>query len=341
MTCAGGVSVVVVNWNGGVLLQECLRSLAEDIGESDVEVIVVDNASTDGSEQEAGRTLPAARVLRRPTNEGFAAGANAGIRAADRPYVVLLNNDARVLPGFLRAITAPFTARGGADVAATTGRVLLAGDYVPAAPGTPATEGLIAHDGRRWLRSPSGAGVRLVNSTGNLMTRSGNGRDRDWLAPAESPPAERDVFGFNGGCAALRREALDGVGLLDETLFMYFEDTELSWRLRRAGWRVEHVHDAGTEHQHAASSGTGTPFFRFHNTRNRLVVSVAQAPWPVVVRAVLRTGWRLVAGPGRGTTARALGGALRLLPTALRRRRSTDRTASVPRSEVAQWLVPD
>jgi N-acetylglucosaminyl-diphospho-decaprenol L-rhamnosyltransferase len=338
---SGAVSVVVVNWNGGELLQECLRSLGEDIGRSDVEVVVVDNASTDGSEEEAVRTLPGVRVLRRPTNEGFAAGANAGIRSAQRPYVVLLNNDARVRPGFLRSLTAPFTAPGGADVAATTGRVLLAGDYVPAPSGTPSSDGLVGHDGRRWLRSQPGTGVRLVNSTGNLMTRSGNGRDRNWLAPADSPPADRDVFGFNGGCAALRREALDTVGLLEEALFMYFEDTELSWRLRRSGWRIEHVHDAVTEHQHAASSGTGTPFFRFHNARNRLVVSVAQAPWPVVGRALARTVWRLAAGPGRGTTARALWGALRLLPTALRRRRSTDRMATVPRADVARWLVTD
>jgi GT2 family glycosyltransferase len=190
------------------------------------------------------------------------------------------------------------------------------------------------------VRSPED-GVQLLNSTGNLMTRSGNGRDRDWLAPADAPASDADVFGFNGGCAALRRRALDGVGLLDPRFFMYYEDTELSWRLRRAGWRIVHAHDAVTEHQHAASSGTATEFFQVHNIRNRLVASLAQAPWPVVGRAFLRTLVRLLAGPRRGRTARALGQALAMSVAALATRRNTDRTATVPRRAVARWLVPD
>jgi len=336
------VTVVVVNWNGGHLLQECLRSVVGDAAGSDVEIVLVDNASTDGSDEEAQRSFPGVRVVRRTSNGGFAAGANAGIRASSGAYVVLVNNDARVRPGFLAAITAPLADAAGEDVGAVTGRVLLAGRYRPAPDGTPPGDALVGHDGRRWLRSaPGDPGVELVNSTGNQMTRSGNGRDRDWLAAADSPPAERDVFGLNGGCAALRRSALDQVGLFDETLFMYYEDTDLSWRLRRAGWRIQHAHDAVTEHQHAASSGTGTAFFRFHNTRNRLVVSAAQAPWPVVGRALVRTAARLVTGSSRATTARALLGAGRMAGSALAGRRATDRSASVPRSVVARWLVAD
>lgn len=338
-------SVVVVNWNGGDLLLDCLRSLVDDAGPragADVEIVLVDNASEDGSAERAREAFPAVRLVRRESNEGFAAGANAGIRASHGQFVVLVNNDAQVRPGFLDAVLAPMRAPGGEDVAAVTGRVLLAGHYRPAPEGTGPDEGLVGHDGRRWLRSPAGEpGVRLVNSTGNLMTRSGNGRDRDWLAPEDAPPADRDVFGFNGGCAALRRRALDEVGLLDSRLFMYYEDTELSWRLRRSGWRVVHAPGAVTVHQHAASSGTATAFFQVHNIRNRLVVALAQAPWPVVLRALARTLWRLAAGPYRGRTARALGQALRMAPSALVTRRATDRVATVPRREVARGLVPD
>jgi N-acetylglucosaminyl-diphospho-decaprenol L-rhamnosyltransferase len=334
--------VVVVNWNGGDLVQECLRSLVADAADQDVEIVLVDNASTDGSDEQALRSFPGIRLVRRATNGGFAAGANAGIEAGRGAFVVLVNNDARVRPGFLRAITAPFDAAGAKDLAAVTGRVLLAGRYRPAPPGTPPGQGLVGADGQVWLRTaPGEQGVELVNSTGNQMTLTGNGRDRDWLAEAAAPPAARDVFGFNGGCAALRRRALDQVGLFDESLFMYYEDTELSWRLRRAGWRVEHAHDAVTEHEHAASSGTATPFFRFHNTRNRLVVSLAQAPWSVVLQALVRTAARLLTGPGRGVTARALAGALRRVPRALVQRRETDRAARVPRAEVARLLVAE
>lgn len=338
-------SVVVVNWNGGDLLQDCLQSLVDDHGApetSGVEIVLVDNASTDGSVERAQRSFPALRLVRRPTNEGFAAGANAGIRASDGEFVVLVNNDAVVRRGFLRAITAPMAEPGGEDVAAVTGRVLLAGHYVPAAAGTPADAALVARDGRRWARVPGdGPGVRLLNSTGNVVTRSGNGGDRDWLAPADTAPAAAEVFGFNGGCVALRRRALDAVGLFDAGLFMYFEDTELSWRLRRGGWRIVHAPQALTDHQHAASSGTATAFFEVHNARNRLVVAVAQAPWPVVARALLRTLVRLVLGPRRDRTARALAQALGMIPAALARRRRTDRLSTVSRAEVARWLVPD
>ena len=332
-----------MNWNGGELLQDCLRSLVADAGDdASIEIVAVDNASTDGSLERAEREFPRVRALRRTANEGFAAGANAGIRATSGAFVVLVNNDARVRPGFLRAITAPMRRPGGADVAAVTGRVLLAGRFRPAPDGTPPEEGLVGHDGRVWLRVPEGAdGVQLLNSTGNLMTRSGNGRDRDWLAPAESPASSAEVFGFNGDCAALRRRALDEVGLLETGLFMYYEDTELSWRLRRAGWRIEHAHTAVTEHQHAASSGTATQFFQVHNTRNRLVVALSHAPWPVVLRALARTLARLVRGPGRVRTASALRQAVTMSPAALRTRRRTDRSATLPRRDVARWLVPD
>jgi GT2 family glycosyltransferase len=334
--------VVVVNWNGGELFLDCLQSIVEDAGGpgSAVEVVVVDNASSDGSVERAEQLFEGLRVVRRSTNEGFAAGANAGIAAARGDVVVLVNNDARVEPGFLAAITAPLNRPEGEDVAAVTGRVLLAGRYRPAGPD--AEGGLVGHDGRRWLRVASDEfGEELVNSTGNQMTRSGNGRDRDWLAPADAPAAPAEVFGFNGGCVALRRQALDEVGVFDTALFMYYEDTDLSWRLRRAGWRIEHASEARTRHQHAASSGTSTEFFQVHNLRNRLVVSAAQAPWPVVLRALVRTLWHLLSGPRRGRTARALAQAARMAPSALATRRRIDSTATVPRHEVARWLVPD
>jgi GT2 family glycosyltransferase len=336
-------SVVVVNWNGGDLLQECLQSLVDDVGSrADVELVVVDNASEDGSAELAETSFADARVLRRAVNGGFAAGVNDGVRATTGEFVVLVNNDARVEKGFLEAIVAPMRGPGGERVAAVTGRVELEGRYRPVGASDGPEAGLVGHDGERWVRAAEGEdGVRLLNSTGGLMTRSGNGRDRNWLAPVDSPPGELEVFGFNGGCAALRRQALDEVGLMDETLFMYYEDTELAWRLRRAGWRIVHAPAARTRHQHAASSGTATAFFQIHNARNRLLVTATHAPWPVFLRALARTCWRLAAGPHRDRTARALREALPKMSGALARRRATDRVATVPRREVARWLVED
>ncbi|WP_372594625.1 glycosyltransferase family 2 protein [Actinotalea sp.] len=330
------VSVVVVTWNGLALTRRCVESLrAQSLEPGEMEIIVVDNGSSDGT-VEALSSEPDLRVVPRAVNGGFAAGANAGIRAASGELVVLINNDAVAEPGTVAHLVAPFAA--GRRVGATTGTVLLSGRFAPAPAGS--TGALVSSDGSRWLRTAQG-GTRLLNSTGNEVTRSGNGRDRDWLAPADAPPAPAEVFGFNGGCVALSRAALDDVGLLEESLFMYYEDTELSWRLRRRGWSIEHVPSAVTVHDHAASSGTASAFFQDHNERNRVLVALVHAPWPVVLRATTRTLVRTVLGPERGRRLRVIGSILRRVPWALRRRREVDRSASVPRDVPAALLVPD
>lgn len=344
-------AVVVVNWNGADVLGPCLASLRGALA-AGTEVVVVDNASTDGSPDLVPDVLPGATLVRRDRNDGFAAGVNAGVAATSADVILLLNNDAVASPGWVAAMVAPFVAEqaddadgaaGATRLGAVTGRVLLADALAPAPQDAAPATALRDHAGRPWVRVAADApgARRLVNSTGNEVTRSGNGRDRGWLTPADGPPADPEVFGFNGGCAALRRTALDDIGGLDESLFMYYEDTDASWRLRRRGWRVEHAPDAVTEHRHAASSGTASEFFAVHNVRNRLVVALRHAPWPVVVRAYGRTAVRAVLGPHRGWWLRALGGALRRLPADLRTRRAVDRSARVPRRDVARLLVAD
>lgn len=337
------VDVVVVSWNGLDLTLRCIESLrGQADADLEVGIVVVDNGSTDGT-VEALEGVPDVRVVALPTNTGFAGGVNAGVRATSGDVVVLLNNDAVATPGFVRAIVAPLRAQPpgeGPRVGAATGRVLLSGLFVPADDtDTPAgAPVLVAADGRRWRRGERG--TTLLNSTGNEVTTSANGRDRDWLAPADTrAPAE--VFGFNGGCAALSRAALDDVGPLEESFFMYYEDTELSWRLRRRGWTVRHVPEAVTVHDHAASSGTASAFFLDHNERNRLLVALVHAPWAVVLRAVGRAVARALLGPQRRRRARVLAAVVRRVPWALRRRAEVDRTARVPRSAVAALLVPD
>nr|WP_255347181.1 glycosyltransferase family 2 protein [Cellulomonas sp. KRMCY2] len=341
--------MVVVTWNALDLTLRCLDSLrGQRTDELDVELVVVDNGSADAT-VETLRAAPDVHLVALPTNTGFAGGVNAGVRATTGSVVVLLNNDAVARPDFLVTLVEPFR-HDGADstdragrLGATTGRVLLSGSFAPAPAGPAGDTGaatLVAHDGTRWSRVTEG-GTTLLNSTGNEVTTSGNGRDRDWLHRADGPDAPAGVFGFNGGCAALRRAALDDVGLLDESLFMYYEDTELSWRLRRRGWSVRHVPGAVTVHDHAASSGTSSDFFLDHNERNRLLVALVHAPWSVVLRATVRACGRVVLGPDRQRRARAVLGAAARVPWALRRRRAVDRSASVPRSVPAALLVPD
>lgn len=331
------VSVVVVTWNGLDLTRRCLDALRAQRTEGlDVELVVVDNGSRDGT-VEALAGEPDLHVVALDTNTGFAGGVNAGVRACRGEVVVLLNNDAVAAPDFLARLVAPFLDARGARLGATTGRVVLSGRFVPAGPTDAGA--LVGHDGARWVRAAGGA--TLLNSTGNELSRSGNGRDRDWLRPADAPASPAEVFGFNGGCAALSVAALADVGPFEESLFMYYEDTELSWRLRRRGWRIEHVPGALTVHDHAASSGTTSAFFLDHNERNRLLVALVHAPWDVVARGTARSIARAVLGPDRRRRARALLAVAARLPWALRRRRAVDRGATVPRSAVAALLVAD
>ncbi|SDQ73369.1 Glycosyl transferase family 2 [Curtobacterium sp. UNCCL20] len=303
-------------------------------------VIVVDNGSTDDSVAVLRRALPDATVLALDTNGGFAAGANAGVRHSDADVVVLLNNDAEPAPGFVAALRDHLVA-APADVAAVTGRIVLAGRWTRLPAGTAAGSDqrvLRDHDGRLWV--PSADGETRLNSTGVRLDRDGNGMDRDWFAPADRVAAPA-VFGFSGGAAALRRAALEDVGPLDESLFMYYEDAELAWRLHRRGWRVEYVADAVVVHDHSASSGVQSELFLFRNARNRLVVALWHAPWPTVLRAAARTLARGLRGLTGGSTRRearlvlaALADVVRHLPAHLAHRVRQSRVASVPRRAV-------
>lgn len=334
-------AVVVVSWNGVHLLAECLDALlAQDAPGRRIEIVVVDNGSTDGTVETVRSRYPGVRLVALDSNTGFAAAANRGIEASDAPFVVLVNNDAVCEPGFVAALLAPFDEPGADRVGAVTARIVLASRY-RLADGSGA--GLVDFRGRRWV--PTADGADLLNSTGTEVTRSGNGRDRDWLALVGAGSSASDVFGFCGGAAALRRAALDDVGLFDENLFLYYEDTDLSWRLRRRGWRVVYAADAVVRHRHAASSGTHSEFFLRHNERNRLIVTLRHAPMPVVFRAVahflVHALREMLRRHGVRRQLETAAYVVRRLPALLRERRAIERRATVRRAELARYLVPD
>jgi len=343
------VSVVVVSWNGASFLGDCLDALlAQQAPGWAIRIVVVDNGSTDATVAMVRERYPQVRLVALDRNTGFAAGANRGIAETDAPFVVLVNNDAVCDPGFVAAILAPFDKPDGDRLGAVTGRIVLANSYRPLG-GAEADEPgvLVGFDGRRWVPADSTdpRGIELLNSTGGQVTLSGNGRDRDWLSPVAGRATSSDVFGFCGGAAALRRSALDDVGMFDPTLFLYYEDTDLSWRLRRRGWRIEYADDAVVRHRHAASSGTKSEFFLRHNERNRLVVAMRHAPASVVLRAAAHASVHALRDIVRGRNVRrhlqVAGNVLAKLPEILRQRREIERKATVRRAELSQYLVAD
>ena len=316
--------VILVNWKNAPLTLRAAHSIAPQMGEGD-HLVIVDNGSDDdsltvlreGLGELRGAADPArVSLVNAGTNDGFGAGVMAGAAGLSEEAIVLLNNDATVRDGFLDALVEPL----GGGVGATTALILLTGTWRPSTPAD--TEFLVARDGSRWTRVADGerGGQVLINSTGNEVDNAGNGYDRSWLEPADSPLPAPEVFGLCGGACAIDADAWRAVGGVRTDLFMYYEDTDLSWRLRERGWRVVYVREAVAHHEHASSSGTDSPMFIRVNVRNRILTAAAHSPAPVVMQALARTLVRTLRGPQRGPVMTGLAQAVAGLPRELRRR---------------------
>jgi GT2 family glycosyltransferase len=315
------VTVLVVTWRAVDLLPACLDSLRAQTLPHDL--LVVDNASTDGTAALLAERYPEARVLRLPRNAGFAGGVAAGLAAVASPYVAVLNDDAVAEPGWLAALVAALDAEPRAG--AVTSRLLLGG-------ATPA----------------------LVNNAGVVLRRDGYGADRG-LGEPDGPPYDvaAEVFGFSGGAALMRREAVEAIGGFPARFFLYYEDTDTSWRLRLAGWTVRYEPGARVRHVHSASSDQRSASFAFFNERNRLLMLTRCAPAGVVARAVARfpvttaslaakRALRRPVPPAEHFRTRlrlrVLASYGRLLPWALRERRRVRAASTVDRRAVwSRW----
>jgi GT2 family glycosyltransferase len=199
--------------------------------------------------------------------------------------------------------------------------------------------------------------VDVLNNAGSMVFRDGYGADRAYqqLDRGQYQRPE-EVFAFCGGSVCFRTEALREAGLFDEDFFLYYEDTDLSWRLRTLGWSIRYQPSAVVRHIHSASSVEWSPLFVFHTDRNRLLMLTKNARAGLAAREVLRyplttlsLALREVARsrhtrrrpPLRPTLLRlrVLGSYLRLLPVMLARRQRLAARARVGRRHLERWLV--
>jgi hypothetical protein len=200
--------------------------------------------------------------------------------------------------------------------------------------------------------------VDVLNNTGSKVFADGYGADRAYQEPdlGQYERAE-EVFTFCGAAVCFRTEALREAGFFDDDFFLYYEDTDLAWRLRALGWSISYQPAAVVRHIHSASSKEWSPLFTFHVDRNRLLMLTKNASAPLAVREVLRyplttasLALREVARarqshrrpPVRPTLLRlrVCASYLRLLPAMLARRRDLARRARVDRGQLERWLVP-
>jgi N-acetylglucosaminyl-diphospho-decaprenol L-rhamnosyltransferase len=259
---------VVVNYNAGEHLLECVRSLRADGVD---EIVVADNASSDGSDRAVATTDANVVVLPTGGNLGFGSGANRGVAATVADYVLLLNPDTLVEPGTVKVLADALDRDPGLAVVGP--RVEnLDGSLYPSARTFPSLGDAVGH-----------AFLGFVNPS-NRFTRRYRMLDWDHALP-------RDVDWIAGTCMMLRRSAFDAVGGFDERYFMYVEDVDLCWRLWRAGWRVAYepagrvVHTIGVsseQHPYRMIAEHHRSLFRFSVTtltgaRRVLVPPVAAA----------------------------------------------------------------
>jgi len=212
------VSVIIVNWNAGPALEACLGS----VGPGDAEVIVVDNASTDGSAAAARAGFPGVRVLETGENPGFAAGANRGAAAARGDVLVFLNPDARLLDGALAALVDALLLVPGAGIA---GGALVdeRGRWQPA-----------------WARFAPIPHLLLDTTIGRLGSRT-----------RRRPYAVDWVYGT---FMAVRRDVFRQLGGFDARYFLYGEDLDLCYRAGGLGVRTVHVPAARAMHARNVSA---------------------------------------------------------------------------------------
>ncbi|HXW68647.1 MAG TPA: glycosyltransferase family 2 protein, partial [Dissulfurispiraceae bacterium] len=293
------VSIIIVNYNGERVLGDCLMSVD---GQSfrDFEVVLVDNASTDGSLSLAGHLREEWKetpfhLISLPENRGFTGGNIEGLRHCSGDYIVLLNNDTEPDRGWLQALADAADAHPEVGICASK---------------------LIKH------------GTNSVDSAGDLFSTALKGFKRGEGDIASGFSREEYIFGACAGAALYRRSMLDDIGFLDEDFFLIHEDTDLNWRAQLSGWKVLYVPSAVVYHKVRSTIGRMSDLAVYYTVRNSEFVRIKDMPCRVFFRcfpsflAGMLTEFVLFGIRHRrpGLYLKAKSDALRLLPRMMKKR---------------------
>ncbi len=310
------VSIVIPNWNGVRYLPTCLDSLRKQTYPH-IEVIVADNASTDGSQDLLRERYPEVQLVQLAANQGFTGACNAGMRAARGAIVILLNNDTEAEPDWVAQVVAAFERHPEAGMVASK---------------------MLLFDRRDTLHT-AGDYYRVDGLPGNRGV---------WQKDGDLYSLEEYVFSACGGSAAYRRAMLDQIGLLDEDFFFSSEDVDLGWRAQLAGWRCVYAPQAVVYHMLSATGGGATA--SYYNARNFIWLVATNYPgpllrkhWPRIVGAHCRRAWEALKawrGEAARATLRGMVAGLITLPRALRKRKAVQAMRRVSLEYIESILTP-
>lgn len=316
----GSVSVVIPNWNGEKFISQCLRSVFSQT-HPPLEVILVDNGSTDKSLQIVEEDFKKVITIENQANLGFSMAVNQGIERSSGQYILLLNNDIRLEPDFVSAMIEAISAR--ADIGSVSGKLLR------------------AEDGRG----------KIIDSTGHSVFKNRLARDR---GEDEEDKGQYDlieeVFGACAAASLYRREMLDDVQVdgeyFDQTFFAFLEDVDLNWRAQLRGWKCVYTPKAVGYHHRGGTAIRRTRLVEEHNYKNRYLMILKNDSPASVIRNLshfLLTDFLKTAGLLFRCPSALLGGwagAIKVMPAALRKRKMIQGNRKVTRAEIERWFEP-
>jgi GT2 family glycosyltransferase len=259
------VSVIVLNWNGKKYIEQCLQSVLSQVY-PDIEIIVVDNGSNDGSVEIIKEQFKNVRLIENVRNLGFGGGNNIGIRHARGELIAVLNNDAMMDKACIQEMVKTIHQRQ--DYGACASKILF-------------------YDKKDF-----------VDAAGIVVFADGLSIGRGRLEKEQLYDNEEEVFFASGCCALYKREMLEDIMVAgeyyDEDFFAYADDTDLGWRARLRGWKCIYSPRALVYHAHSASSGNYSSLKAFLVERNRMWLEVKNFPCSIILYGHLYTFIRYV-----------------------------------------------
>lgn len=227
------LTIIIVNWNTRELLKNCLRSIADNGSSLQVQTIVVDNNSADGSREMVSECFPVVKLLNSGANLGFARANNLGLPFAAAPAILFLNPDTELSGEALEAMVRFL--QNHPDVGALGCKIKgLKGEIKPL--------------GLQWYPTPLTEAIRFFAVSDHSF------RTRSFWLPHHDPERSGFVKKLYGACLLVRKEVLDKIGSFDERFFMYCEDVDLCRRIRAGGWRIYYMSDVCIMHLGGSSS---------------------------------------------------------------------------------------
>lgn len=246
------VSVIIVNYNGGHLLQSCLDSVYSQSCK-DIEVILVDNGSKDNSVEYVKDLFADVKIISLPENMGFAGGNIEGLKQGRGDYIMLLNNDVEVEKDCIANLLSAIEGDSSVGICASK---------------------MIAF------------GTNVIDSAGDGYATSLRGFKRSEGEEDFAYARQEYVFGACAGAALYRRKMLDEVGFFDEDFFLIHEDTDLNFRAQLAGWKVLYVPSAIVYHKVRSSIGHMSDSAVYFSLRNSEFVRIKNIPLALFLRCL-------------------------------------------------------